>query len=183
MFTKRKQGFTIIELLVVISVILILAAIITPAVHKAKAKAKRVQCLANIRQCGQTAIMYAQDYEDYLPYTGGVFDDWWDLPGIKSTKYLKDEVRHCPNQPELAAGGFYRYSIFEGSAGDINMTSLDAADPLLCDRPDAGDVWDDEDADMHEGEGGIVFYAIGNAAFVTSPDVPDANTNMTRLDE
>ena len=64
---RRKKGFTIIELLVVISVILILAAIITPAVHKAKAKARRVQCLANIRQVGQAALMYSQDWDDDLP--------------------------------------------------------------------------------------------------------------------
>ena len=179
MFTKRKHGFTIVELLVVISVILILAAIITPAVHKAKAKARRVQCLANIRQVGQTAIMYAQDYDDDLP-RAAAFDAWWLLPGIASTKYLKDEVRHCPNQPGATP---HRYSVFQGTAGDINMTILDASDPLLCDRPHLGAVWSDEDNDMHEGEGGIVFYAIGNAAFVSSPDVPDANAAMSRLND
>ena len=182
MFTKRKQGFTIIELLVVISVILILAAIITPAVHKAKAKARRVQCLANIRQVGQTALMYAQDYNDTLPRASD-FDAWWNLPGIAATKYLKTEVRSCPNQPDQGGGTFYRYSVFQGTAADIVMTVLDASDPLVCDRPDAGLVWSDVDKDMHEGEGGNVFYSIGNAAFVVKAAVPLPASGMSRLND
>jgi len=65
---KGRKGFTLIELLVVIAIIAILAAILFPVFGKARAKARSATCLAQVKQMSLALQMYANDYEQMLPF-------------------------------------------------------------------------------------------------------------------
>ncbi len=64
----RRKAFSLIELLVVVSVIGIMSALLLPAIQKAKEKAKSAICANNLRQIGYAFKMYAEDNEGYYAY-------------------------------------------------------------------------------------------------------------------
>ena len=103
---KGFPGFTLIELLVVIAIIAILAAMLLPALSRAKQKAVRTQCASNLRQIGLALTAYAGDNREQLPVNGpvGGAEEWpWDLDTGVHNELLRNgmprDVIYCPANP------------------------------------------------------------------------------------
>jgi len=125
-----RRGFTLIELLVVIAIIAILAAMLLPVLGRAKERAARSVCMANLKQIALASFMYAQDYDEVYPagtWPTTVVVNLWPVlhnPGVPVQlwtdwtypvyPYVKNgAVFDCPTSP-------VKYPNGGGSATDVD---------------------------------------------------------------
>ncbi|HEY3396871.1 MAG TPA: type II secretion system protein [Armatimonadota bacterium] len=114
-----QRGFTLVELLVVIALIAVLAAMLFPVFAAARGKAQQIKCLSNLRQLGLALAMYVGDYDDTYPYdvkprapaapgAAPAYDgtNKWDgspIVGVLAPYARSAALPFCPDHPEKPA--------------------------------------------------------------------------------
>lgn len=139
MKNARAIVFTMVELLVVISIIMILASLLFPALKKSRDTAKAIVCCGNLKQVGVAELSYSNDYNGWSTpmnelYTGGASCTWVWHSMLSNNKYLpvskvdKPSLVVCPSIPpyfykniEFAYGRLYgtNYQPYKIGGGDV----------------------------------------------------------------
>jgi type II secretory pathway pseudopilin PulG len=104
--SQVRSGFTVIDLLVVVAVLSVLAAVVVPLMARARAKTRLAQCLVNVGQVNRAVLQYADEHRQRLPSTEGAPapGGWWSYReqlkgylGLSGPTSPKDKVFACPD--------------------------------------------------------------------------------------
>jgi len=136
--TRCKNGFTLVELLVVVSIIALLISILLPSLRGARDQAKRVICRNNLRSIWTGMLMYSYEYNDRVPYlenpnladpNADPFDSKYPLsPGVVLQRHVNQDSWRCPaavnGYPQSAGSGKWRMTYTLQTAGNFFLPKV-----------------------------------------------------------
>jgi len=187
----KKNGFTLIELLVVVAIIAILAAMLLPALSRARERARIAVCMSNLKQIGTAFFLYAHDYDGYfpavawnLPSGASSYDIWYSVMRpkyIKAPSMWREKARKsilgCPSDREKHTSGLQWYSYSMSRYRGWNKLSRIRKPSILTLMADSyywtilggGNIWSGVGM-WHVPRGANFLCCDGHVEFLTYPD-------------
>lgn len=131
---SQKKAFTLIEILVVIGIIALLAAILFPVLSSARERARSTNCMSNQKQIALALIQYTQDYGRLFPSLNDAGTDGWSVAiGIR-----EPNIFQCPSEEQEAVDGYTDYWMNTELMGVSDVRVRYPANTILIGDGDAG---------------------------------------------
>ena len=181
-----RRGFTLIEMLVVIAIIAILAGMLLPAVNMARKRARRIECLNNVRNVGIGLSLFSEDNEGAMPMVNHPQEGYWN---VRLKKFVDQDVQDgeksgvflCPAKVPKNTLAFGVNDDLDSTGSDVPTINVKAASMKLLVSEAKDGNWaigqQGDIDDRHDGFANVLFVDIHASILEITGSLLSDNSN------